>query len=81
MYNVVEDKIVDACVASWRETSMYTDRHRNEFEESDPERFGRDQNVKIDYPNYLVFADETRCNTNMKKDGHVAGRTYLCQPG
>ena len=60
---------------------MYTDRHGNKVEESDPERFGWEQNVKIDYPNYLMFADKTGCNTNMKKDSHDAGRTYLCQPG
>ena len=42
MYNVVEDELVDACVASWRETHVYTDRHGNEVEESDPERFGQE---------------------------------------
>ena len=60
---------------------MYTDQDGNEFEESDPEQFGRDQIVKIDYPKYLIFSDKTGCNTNMKKDGHVAGITYLFQPG
>ena len=60
---------------------MYTDRDGNEFEESDPEQFGRDQIVKIVYPKYLIFAEKTGCNTNMKKDGHVVGITYLFQPG
>ena len=81
MYNIIKDKLVDDRVASWRETPVYTDQHGNEVEESETEQFGREQNVKIDYPNYLIFADETGCNMNMKKDGHVAGRTYLCKPG
>ena len=81
MYNIIKDKLVDDRVASWRETPVYTDQHGNEVEESETEQFGREQNVKIDYPNYLIFADKTGCNMNMKKDGHVAGRTYLCKPG
>ena len=75
MYNVVDDELVDACVESWRETPVYTDRHGNKVEESDPERFGWEQNVKIDYPNYLMFADKTGCITNMKMDSHEAGST------
>ena len=42
MYNVVEDEIFDARVALWGDTYVYTYRHGNEVEESDPERFGQE---------------------------------------
>ena len=57
MYNVVKDELVHACVGSLREKPVYTDRHGNEVEEIDPERFGREQNIKIDHPNCWLLAD------------------------
>ena len=81
MYDVTEDELVEARIASLTPLPVYTDRHGNEVEKDDPERFGRQQHIKIDHPEYLVFADETGCQTNMKKDGDVAGTTYICPKG
>ena len=30
----------------------------------------------LTYPNYILLADETGCNTNKKKDRHIAGTKY-----
>ena len=35
----------------------------------------------LTYPNYVLFADETGCNTNQKKDGKIAGRKYITKKG
>jgi hypothetical protein len=29
--------------------------------------------IKIMHPNYILFGDETGCNTSQKKDGHEVG--------
>ncbi len=37
--------------------------------------------TKLTHPEYFLFADETGCNTSMKKDGHIAGTKYIIQQG
>jgi hypothetical protein len=37
--------------------------------------------MKLIYPEHVSFADETGCNTNQKKDGHIAGTKYVVRRG
>lgn len=37
--------------------------------------------VKLDNPDYVIFADEVGFNTNMKDDGNIAGTKYVCGRG
>ena len=51
------------------------DSERNEVEGS--EKLGLAQEFKIDHPDYILFADESRCQTNHKQDGNVGNRKYI----
>ena len=35
----------------------------------------------LTYPNYVLIADETGCNANQKKYGHIAGTKYITKEG
>ena len=37
--------------------------------------------VKITHPEYLLFFDETGCNTNQKKDGNFGGSKICVERG
>ncbi len=37
--------------------------------------------LKLTHPEDCLFADKTRCNSSMKKDGHVAGTKYITAQG
>ena len=58
---------------------MFTDRYGNEV--SEKERFGLEQHIKLTKPAYLLFPDETGCNTSKKKDGNVAGTKFIVERG
>ncbi len=42
-------------------------------------KFGKDVDPRLTHPEYFFFADETRYNTLMKKDVHVAGTRYISE--
>jgi hypothetical protein len=65
MYEYIYEEMVDAQIASPRENPVYMDRTGNEVEGS--ERFGLAQELKIDYPDYILFADESGCQTNQSR--------------
>ncbi len=77
MYEYIYEEMVDAQIASPRENPVYMDRTGNEVEGS--ERFGLAQELKIDYPDYILFADESGCQTNQKQDGNVGNRKYIVE--
>ena len=79
MFGVVYDEMVDACVASRRVTTVFTNRHDIVVVKS--ERFGLKQDIRIDHANYLIFADESGVSTNQKKDGHIDGQKAICEWG
>jgi hypothetical protein len=37
--------------------------------------------TQLIHPQYLLFFDETGCNTNQKKDGHYGGEKFVCTRG
>ena len=78
MFDVIYDELVDAKVAVVREEPVFTDREGNIVEES--KAFGLLQDIEVTHPEYILFGDETGCNTSQKKDGHIAGTKYVCTP-
>jgi hypothetical protein len=81
MYDVVYDEMVDAGVAKKRETPVFMDKEGNVVSDFDSKRYGRKSDVEITHPNYILFANETGCNTCQKKDGHTGGSKFVCETG
>ena len=79
MYDIIYDEMLDAGVAAFRETPVFTDRHGNVVNED--QRFGRIQNIRMKHADYVLFADESGCNTDQKKDGHIAGTLRVVEKG
>jgi hypothetical protein len=50
------------------------DREGNICEQAS--KFGEACKINITHPKYILFGDETGCNTSQKKDGHEAGTNY-----
>jgi hypothetical protein len=79
MYEYIYNKMIDAHIASPCVNPVYTDREGIEVEESD--RLGLIQEMKIDHPDYILFADESGCQTNQKQDGNLGNRKYIVEHG
>ncbi len=79
MYEYIYEEMVNANIASPRDNPVYLDREGNEVEES--ERFGLVQEFKIDHADYILFADESGCQTNQKQDGQVGNRKFIVEHG
>jgi hypothetical protein len=75
MYEYIYEEMFDAHIASPREKPVYKDHEGYEVEES--ERFGLVQEINIDHPDYILFEDESGCQTNQKQDGNVGNRKYI----
>ena len=70
MYDVIYDELVAAGVARVREFPVFLDRLGNIVDKE--EKFGEEVDLEILHPDYILFGDETGCNTSQKKDGHQA---------
>ena len=57
MYGYIYKEMIDAHIASSCANPVYMDHGGNEVEES--ERFGYVQDIKIDHPDHIHFADES----------------------
>ena len=79
IFEYIYDEMINANIASPQDNPVYTDREGNEVEES--ERFGLAQEFRIDHPDYILFADESRCQTNQKQDGNVGNRKFIVEHG
>ena len=79
MYDVIYDEYVDAGVAKPRAVSVFMDRAGNICDEES--KFGEPCDIEITHPEYILFGDETGCNTSQKKDGHAAGTKYVVAVG
>jgi hypothetical protein len=76
MYDVIYDQLVDARVARLREIPVFMNRAGEIVDES--EKYGEPVDIDVLHPDYILFGDETGCNTSQQKDGHEGGRKYLC---
>jgi hypothetical protein len=72
-------KMVDAHIAPPHENPVFMDREGYDMEESD--RFGLAHEIKINHPDYILFADESGCQTNQKQDGNFGNRKYIVKHG
>ena len=66
MYDVIYNEMVDAGISEPLDRPIFTDIHGIEVGEADA--FGKEQDTMIKNAHYLLFADETGCNTSQKKD-------------
>ena len=79
MYDVIYDQMVDAKIAIRLEKKIYCDR---DGEIVDKEKsFGSAIDCKVTHTNYLLFADETGCNTSQKKDGQEGNEKRVVAKG
>ena len=79
MYDIIYNELAEARVAINFDEPMFIDRNGREVEED--KRFGLKQDMKITHPHYIMFANETGCNTSQKKDGHVGGTNFIVEHG
>ena len=79
MYDVIYDAMVDASIAMKIQVPVFTDRYGNEV--SEKERFGLEQHIKLTKPAYLLFPDETGCNTSKKKRWECRWNKVHCGEG
>jgi hypothetical protein len=81
MYDVIYDNMVEAGIAEKLAQPVFMDANGDVVDKDDPNRLGLECDIKITHPDYLLFADETGCNTSQRKDGHYGGRKYVTERG
>jgi hypothetical protein len=93
MYDVIYDNLVNAGIAVKLPENVFMDASGNIVEnpdgvlnseidtQLDGKPLGLPCDTKIIHPEYLLFFDETGCNTNQKKDGHYGGEKFVCARG
>mmetsp|Transcript_11312 Transcript_11312/g.24031 ORF Transcript_11312/g.24031 Transcript_11312/m.24031 type:complete len:208 (+) Transcript_11312:255-878(+) len=79
MYDIIYDEMIDAKIAEKINKPCFMNEKGKVVEECD--RFGKKVDTILTHPEYCLFANETGCNTSMKKDGHVAGTRYITKKG
>jgi hypothetical protein len=79
MYDVIYDQLVDARVACLREIPVFMNQAGEIVDES--EKYGELVDIEVLHPEYILFGDETGCNTSQQKDSHEGGRKFLCGKG
>jgi hypothetical protein len=92
MYDEIYNNMVEAGIAVRLDDKLWMNSSSNtvvneekqlcsEFD-LDPEKpLGLQCDSKLIHPQYLLFFDETGCNTNQKKDGHNGGEKFVCARG
>lgn len=77
MYEYIYNEMIETHIASPLAHPVYMDHEGNEVEEN--ERFGFLQEMAIDHPDYVLFADESGCQINQKQDRNVGNRKYIVE--
>jgi hypothetical protein len=78
MYDIIYNKFIDAQVARLREIPVFMNRSGEIVDEA--LKHGKLCDIEVLHPDYILFEDETGCNTSQKKDGHEGGTKFLCGP-
>jgi hypothetical protein len=76
MYEGVYLGMVDAGIAFQLDEDIMYDKHGEKTTNID-ESYGHATKYKIIHPEYLLFVDETGCNTNMKENGLAGGQLFV----
>ena len=79
MYDVIYDEMIDSRIAVTIKDKLYFDKEGDEVNED--KAYVKEIDAKLKHPNYLIFYDETGCNTSQKKDGHKGGRKLFVERG
>lgn len=79
MYDCMYDQFVIAGVAEEVKPKVGYDKQGN-IVEGDL-IYGLPSEIKITHPEFILFADETGCNTNQKHDGHYGGQKFMVGRG
>jgi len=78
MYEKIYETYLTANVAKTVQPT-YRDMFGKEVPES--QRYGEIVTIELTKPSFVLFADETRCNTSQTKDGNCAGEKFICKRG
>jgi hypothetical protein len=93
MYDAIYQNLCDARVARRLDEAVFQnmngetvdnpeEKYLFDIDSNAPEQpLGLPCEHEIVNPDYLLFFDETGCNTNQKKDGHNGGEKYVCGRG
>jgi hypothetical protein len=93
MYDAIYENLVKARIAVTLPEPVFLNADGNivdnpegqlfdDIDNNHPNRpLGLPCETKMIHPEYLLFFDETGCNTNQKKDGHYGGQKFACGRG
>jgi hypothetical protein len=76
MYNGVYKAMVKAGIAVQMDEEVMYDEN-GDITTDKEKMVGRPSKFQLTNPDYLLFVDETGCNTNMKDDGFVGGEMFV----
>ena len=81
MYDHIYDEMVSAGIAVPLPSAVCMDSHGNVVDSQSSTAFGLPVEYSLAHPDHLLFLDEMGIDTNQKKDGHVGGEKFICEPG
>jgi hypothetical protein len=76
MYQSVYGAMVTAGIAEKTDKPVMYDKD-GKITEDESKMVGRPTNFIMKHPEYLLFVDETGCNTNQKEDKYVGGEQFI----
>jgi hypothetical protein len=76
MYEGVYSAMVKAGIAVETEEPVMYDKQGEETEDEE-KMVGKPTKYKMKHPEYLLFVDETGCNTNQKDDKYIGGELFV----
>jgi hypothetical protein len=76
MYAKVYEAFVKAGIAEKLEEDIMYDKEGN-ITTDVSQIYGRPTKYKMNHPEYILFVDETGCNTNQKTDGNNGGELFV----
>jgi hypothetical protein len=81
MYADVYETMVKAGVAKRLDEECSFDKSGTIINDASDQVFGRKSKYVMEHPEWVLFADETGCNTNQKEDGHKGGQLFVLETG
>ena len=80
MYEMIEEKLVEANVAVRLESPVWKTKEGEIVSDDEKERaFGCKCKIQITHPEMVILADEVGCNTSQRGDGHIGA--FMCAKG
>ena len=79
MFSKIYDNLVECKLAKRLQVPVSKDRDGNVVESD--KQFGEKCDIEITHPQWILFGDETGCNTCMRDDGNYSGTKYVVPVG